>query len=56
MYKALERYKYWYLTLVILLAILAGANLPYIKINTDFSQLLPEDDPEYAFYNQLKHQ
>ena len=54
MIKILVKYKYVFLILVILLTIFACFNISSIKINTDFSQFLSDDDPEYEFFKNLK--
>ncbi len=38
------------------LTIWAAFLLPSIKINTDFSQFLPDNDPEYQYYQNIKTQ
>jgi len=42
--------------LIISLTVIASFKISTIKINTDFSQFLPDDDPEYLFYKKLKEQ
>jgi len=54
MIKILIKYKFLFLSLVILLTVLACLKIPSVKINTDFSQFLPDDDPEYELYKALK--
>ena len=36
------------------MSIAACLKIPSIEINTDFSQFLPDNDPEYIFYENLK--
>jgi uncharacterized protein len=54
MIKILIKYRFLFLVLVILLTVLACLKLSSIKVNTDFSQFLPDNDPEYLFYKDLK--
>ena len=54
MIKILIKYRILLLLLVILLTVLASLKIPSVKINTDFSQFLPDDDPEYELYKALK--
>ena len=54
MIKILIKYRFWFLLLVISLTILTCLKITSISINTDFSQFLPDKDPEYAFYKEIK--
>ena len=54
MIKTLIRYRFWFLLLVMSLTVLAGLKITSISINTDFSQFLPDNDPEYNFYKEIK--
>ena len=54
MIKILVKYRFWFLLLVISLTILASLKITSITINTDFSQFLPDNDPEYTFYKEIK--
>ena len=54
MIKILIKYKLLFLSLVILLTVLACLKIPSVEINTDFSQFLPDNDPEYELYKALK--
>lgn len=54
MIKILIKYRFLFLSLVILLIILACLKIPSVKINTDFSQFLPDNDLEYLHYKKLK--
>lgn len=54
MFKFLIRYKFLFLLIITVLAILAGRQIPSIEVNTDFSQFLPDNDPEYLFHKKLK--
>jgi len=52
--KILVKYRFWFLLLVIDLTFLASLKNTSININTDFSQFLPDNDPEYNFYKEIK--
>ena len=54
MIKILIKYRLLVLFLVILLTVLASLKIPSVTINTDFSQFLPDNDPEYVLYKELK--
>lgn len=54
MIKILIKFRLLILSLVIFLTILACLKIPSVTINTDFSQFLPDNDPEYALYKALK--
>ncbi|GLU42647.1 efflux RND transporter permease subunit [Allomuricauda sp. NBRC 101325] len=56
MVQILLKYKYSFLLLLIVLTLWAVSLLPSIKINTDFSQFLPGNDPEYVYYQSVKSQ
>lgn len=54
MIKVLIKYRLLFLSLVILLTVLACLKIPSVEINTDFSQFLPDNDPEYELYKTLR--
>ena len=54
MIKILIKYRILFLLLLILLTVLACLKIPSVTINTDFSQFLPDNDPEYVLYKELK--
>jgi len=48
------KYKSLLLILIIGSTVFALVKMQSLYFNTDFSQFLPENDPEYTFYNQIK--
>lgn len=54
MLKIIVKYKVLSLLLVIIIIGLALSNVKSIVVNTNFFQFLPDNDPEYAFYKQVK--
>ncbi|WP_242117374.1 efflux RND transporter permease subunit [Aestuariivivens sediminicola] len=56
MIKILIKYRILFFLLLLSLTALAGLKISSIRINTDFSQFLPDNDPEYSFYKKLRTQ
>lgn len=56
MIKTLVKYKILFFLLIIFLTVIASFNISSIKVNTNFSQFLPDNDPEYLFNKNLKDQ
>ena len=56
MIRYLLKFKFIALLIIAVLVIWFSSEIPSIKINTDFSQFLPDNDPEYTFYKELKNE
>ncbi|HEX9825712.1 MAG TPA: MMPL family transporter, partial [Flavobacteriaceae bacterium] len=54
MIKILVKYKFLFLLLVIIITGFGLFNLNSIVVKTNFFQFLPDNDPEYDFYKQIK--
>ncbi|MDX1472278.1 MAG: MMPL family transporter, partial [Flavobacteriaceae bacterium] len=54
--RMLLKYRFYFLGLILLTAILSCFKISSIQINTDFSQFLPDNDPEFSFYKDVQSQ
>ena len=54
MIKLLIKYRFWFFVLISILGVLTGLKVTSINYDTEFSQFLPDHDPEHDFYKQIK--